>query len=149
MRTAERAEPLHRVGLHARRRFDLGHVREAREIGTPPSTGTSRPDSAIDRERRRRVPRQQELEQFHPHPLARQLFEARARGDAGVQARGIGRAVAIGGVEAEEAQDAQIILGDARSRLADEAHAPRVEIGEPADIVVHGAVGGRPTAHSW
>ncbi len=117
--------------------------------GTPPSTGTSSPDSAIDRKRRRRVPRQQQLEQFHPHPLARQLRETGTRGDAGGKPRGIGQPMAIGGVEAEEAQDAQIILGDAFLRLADEAHAPRFEIGKPADVIVHDAVGGRPKARSW
>ena len=88
------------------------------------------------------MPREQQLEQFHPHPLARQLREAGAPGDAGGKPGGIGRALAIGGVEAEEAQDAQIILGDALARLADEAHAPRREIGEPADVIVHGAIGG-------
>ena len=117
--------------------------------GTPPSTGTQQTGLRHDRKRRRRVPRQQELEQFHPHPLARQLPETRARGDAGGKPRGIGQSVAIGGMETEEAQDAQIILGDAFSRVADEAHAPRFEIREPADIIVHDAVGGRPRARSW
>ena len=51
-----------------------------------------------------------------------------------------GGALAIGGVEAEEAQDAQIVLGDARCRLADEAHAPRRDVVEPADVVVDRAV---------
>ena len=49
-------------------------------------------------------------------------------------------AFAIGGVEAEEAQDTQIVFLDALLRIADEAHAPRVEIGEPADIIVDRAV---------
>ena len=44
-------------------------------------------------------------------------------------------------MEAEEAQDAQIIFGDARRRIADEAHTARLEIGKPADIIVHDAVG--------
>ena len=52
-----------------------------------------------------------------------------------------GSPVAIGGMEAEEAQDAQIVLGDARAGIADEAHAARFEIGKPADVVVHRAVG--------
>ena len=94
------------------------------------------------------MPRQQQLEQLHPHPLARQLGEPRARGDAGGKPRGVGQPVAIGGVEAEEAQDAQIILGDALCRVADEAHAARFEVGEAADIVVHDAVGaGRERIH--
>ena len=43
-------------------------------------------------------------------------------------------------MKAEEAQDAQIILGDAGRGIADEAHAARVQIGKAADIVVHRAV---------
>ncbi len=39
------------------------------------------------------------------------------------------------GEEAEEAQDAQIVLGDALRRLADEPYPPRGEIGAPADVV--------------
>ena len=146
---AERAEPLHRIRLHAGRRFDLGHVLEAREIGHAAQHRHQQPGLRHDRERRRRVPRQQQLEQFHPHPLARQLLETGARGDAGGKPRGIGQPVAIGGVEAEEAQDAQIILGDAFCRVADEAHAPRFEVRNAADIIVHDAVGARPRAHSW
>ena len=42
------------------------------------------------------------------------LLEPARAGDAGGEPVGIGRPCAIGGVEAEEAQDAQIILRDAR-----------------------------------
>ena len=68
------------------------------------------------RQRRHRMRGEQELDQLHADALARQLLEAGAAGDAGGDARRIGRAVAIGGVEAEEAQDAQIVLGDAPRR---------------------------------
>ena len=139
---AERAEPLHRIRLHARRRLDLGHVLEAREIGNAAQHRQQQPGLRHGRKRRRRVPRQQQLEQFHPHPLARQLREAGALGDAGGKPRGIGQPMAVSGMEAEEAQDAQIILGDALSRVADEAHAARFEIGKAADVIVHDAVGG-------
>jgi hypothetical protein len=44
------------------------------------------------------------------------------------------------GVKAEETQDAQIILRDPETRIADEAHMPGLEIGQPADRVVDGAV---------
>ena len=40
------------------------------------------------------------------------------------------------GVEAEEAQQAQHILADARLGIADEAHALRLEIGRPAEGIV-------------
>ena len=139
---AERAEPPHRIRLHAGGRLDLGHVLKAREIG---NAAQHRDEDAAFRhhgEHGRRVPGQQKLEQLRPHPLARQLRKSATRGDAGGKAHGIGHALAIGGVKAEEAQDAQIILGDAFLRLADEAYPPRLEIGEAADVIVHSAIGG-------
>ena len=51
------------------------------------------------------------------------------------------------GVEAEEAQDPQMILGDALQRVADEADVALLEIGEPAEIVEQLArLRDRPTA---
>ena len=70
-------------------------------------------------------------------------------GDAGGKPVRIGRALPVSRVKAEEAQDAQIILGDTLAGIADEAHAARFEVGEAADIVVHRAVGATPTARSW
>ena len=84
----------------------------------------------------------EQLEHLHAHALARQLLEAGAGVDAGGEALWVGSALAIGGVEAEEPQDAQIVFGDARRRVADEAHAPRLDVGEPADVVVDGSVAG-------
>ena len=52
----------------------------------------------------------------------------------------IGNALAVGGVETKESQDAQIVLGNAPSRIADEAHAPRLDVGQAADVVVKGSV---------
>ena len=40
-------------------------------------------------------------------------------------------------MHAKEAQDAQIILGDALAGVADEAHAPGGDVGQPADMVMH------------
>ena len=91
--------------------------------------------------------REQKLQQFHPHPLARQHFEPGARADAGVQAGGIRRAFAVIGVKAKEPQDAQIIFGDTLLGLADEPHLARRDIGKAADIVVNLAIGRRPTMH--
>jgi hypothetical protein len=45
-------------------------------------------------------------------------------------------------VEAEEAQDAQMILGDAGQRIADEADPARLEVGQAAEIVEHLAAAG-------
>ena len=67
--------------------------------------------------------------------------------NAGMHAGRIRGAFAEMRMKAEEAQDAQIILRDPLSRIADEAHAPRRDVGEAADIIVHHAVWRRPTAH--
>src|SRR5262249_59701202 len=68
------------------------------------------------------------------------LLETGGGVDAGGEARRVGSAWAVGGVEAEEPQDGQIVFGDARRRVTDEAHAPRLDVGEPAHIVVDGSV---------
>jgi len=60
-----------------------------------------------------------------------------------MQAFGIGRAMPIGGVKAEEAQDAQIIFLNALHGLADEADAPGLDVGKAADIIVHQTIGGQ------
>ena len=100
-------------------------------------------------ERRDRARRDQELHQFHAHALARQSREPGARQDRGMQPGCIGRAFAVPGMEAEEAQDAQIVLRDARRGVADEAHMAPLEIGKPADVVVHACRRARATARSW
>ena len=84
--------------------------------------------------------REEELGHLHADALARELIEAGAAGDTGGEALRIGRTRAVGGMEAEEPQDPQIILGDAGCRIADETHAPRFDIGEPTHIIVDGAV---------
>ena len=89
------------------------------------------------------------LSNLHPHPLARQLRKPGAAGDAGLHALAVRRAVAVGGVKAEEAENAQVIFGDARGRLADEAHAPHLEIVKPADSSRAPRRLPSPTARSW
>src|SRR5262249_19039488 len=77
-----------------------------------------------------------ELEQLHADALARQLLETAASRDTGRQPFRIGCSIAIGGVKAEEAENAQVILGDAARCIADEPHAPRGDVRKPADVVV-------------
>ena len=123
----ERAQPPHRIGRQRQLTFELRHVGEAREPRHPAQHRDQQPRLAHAHQRRHRMHRDQQLEHLGAHALARQRLEARARGDAGRQAGGIGQpAVAVGGVEAEEAQDAQIILRDPPRRIADEAHAPHL-----------------------
>ena len=57
----------------------------------------------------------EELHQLHPDALARQPLQAVARRDRGAEPGRIGQPFAVDRVEAEEAQDAQIVLGDARA----------------------------------
>src|SRR5258706_15044338 len=46
----------------------------------------------------------------------------------------------IGGMKAEEPQNAQIIFSNALARIADETNAPPVEIGKAPDMIVHNTV---------
>ena len=58
-----------------------------------------------------------------------------ARCGAGVDGGGVGFARAEARVETEEAQDAQMVFGDALKGIADEADVPLLEIVEPAEII--------------
>ena len=64
-------------------------------------------------DRRRRVGQAEQLQQLVGDPLARQGHQIVGARGAGVERGGVGLAVAEAGVEAEEAQDAQMVLGDA------------------------------------
>jgi hypothetical protein len=74
----------------------------------------------------------QQVEQLHRHALAAEALERGRELGAGVLGLGVERA-AEAGLEAVVAQDAQVILADALARVADEAHAARVEVGEAAE----------------
>ena len=85
--------------------------------------------------------RRQQAQQLLAHALSRQDRQALALGHAGAEAVRVGRALPVLGREPEEAQDAQVVLADARAGIADEAHAPRGEIGIAFERVEHLAVG--------
>ena len=141
---AERTEPARGVGGDADRRLDLGHVLEAREIADAAEHAQQQPGIGHRNEGRHRMRRHHQLQYLHAHAFARQLIEPVAAGNAGGDALGIRMiAGAVGGVETEEAQDAKVIFLDALLGIADETHAPRGQIGEPADIIVDRAVGCR------
>ena len=58
-----------------------------------------------------------------------------ARAVQASSAVGIRLAGAEAGMEAEEAQDPQMVLGDALQRIADEADVTLLEVGEAAEII--------------
>ena len=60
--------------------------------------------------------------------------------DRGGKTLGVERTLAKAGGEAEEAKNAQVVLANALAGVADEAHAPRCEIGKAADRIVDEAV---------
>ena len=100
-------------------------------------------------EHRHRMLGEQELDELGADALTRQLVEAGAPGDAGGNPCRVERALAIGGMKAKETQDAKVVFGDARGGVADEAHASCLDVGEPAHIIVDGAVARERTARSW
>src|SRR3954462_8104738 len=89
----------------------------------------------------RRMRRHQQLDQFHPHSLARQLAEPGAGRDAGGQPRAVEQPMPLGGMKAEEPEDAEIVLVDPLFGVADEPHAAGADIAKPADIIMHHTIG--------
>ena len=108
---------------------------------TPPKIAQQQAGVGHRLHRDRRSLRDHELQHFHAHAFGGKAGQSGAPGDAGEISGAIGFARPVGGMHAEETQDAQIILGDALAGIADEAHAPGCDIGKPADMVVHDAVG--------
>ena len=88
-----------------------------------------------DRDGGRRVVHAEELDQFVGDALARQGHEVVGARGAGIERRGVGLAAAEAGVEAEEAQDSEMVFGDALQRIADEADVAALEVVEAAEIV--------------
>ena len=79
---------------------------------------------------------------LRPDPFARKPVEPLLQRGAGREPVGVEPAggVAVPGVDAEEAQDAQVVLRDPRRRVAHEPHAAGPEVGEAAERIDHGAV---------
>ena len=86
------------------------------------------------------VGRQEDALQLAPHPLRRQAGQARHALPQRRERRGNRLAMAVAGVEPEEAQDAQVVLGDPRRRVAHEADPARAQIRGAVEIIIHRAV---------
>ena len=78
--------------------------------------------------------RNQQPQPFAGDPFARQCHQIVRARHARRQPVGIDR-IAEARMEAEEAQDPQMILGDPLQRITDEAHAPGRQIVQPAEII--------------
>src|SRR5436305_1350562 len=76
----------------------------------------------------RRARRHQQAQHLLAYPLRRQPRQSFTLGDAGGQTVPVGRACAILGRKTEETQDAQVVLADALTCLAGEAHAARLAV---------------------
>jgi hypothetical protein len=129
------------IGDEVERGFERS---EAVEEGRPGRGGKHERDQPVAQHGAHQLrPAQSDEQAQHllAHPLGRQQAKSSALGNAGGKALGVGRTLAIVGGQAEEAQDAQVVLADARRRIADEAHAALGEIGIGAERVEHLAVG--------
>jgi len=81
--------------------------------------------------RRRRIGRGQQLQQLLGHPLDRQPDHAGRQRRARLHRRRAGPAATVPGVEAEKAQDAQVVFLDPPLRRADEDDPAGQRIGQP------------------
>ena len=76
----------------------------------------------------------QQFQQLRRDSFARQRHQVVGTRGAGGQP-GLVHRITKARMEAEEAQDTQMILGDSLQRVADEAHAPGLQIVQAAKIV--------------
>ena len=88
------------------------------------------------------ISRFQQAQQFLCHPLRRQRLQLVLGLRRGAQTFGIHIALAIPGVEAEQPQHPEIVLRDARMRIAHEAHPAGDQVFHPGGIVENLAAGG-------
>ena len=103
--------------------------------GSPRRARRSRPSGAA----RAGIRRLEQPHHLRLDPLAREAPQFGRGRTAGGERLGVGGRPAVVGEEAEEAQDAQIVLGDARRRGADEADPAGREVRAPAEVVVEPA----------
>ncbi len=121
---------IHRL-LERRQSRELRHIADAGKH--------DRQDAGIlhDDRHRRRARRHHQAAHLVADALARQRAQSVAGADRRRQTGSIDIARAVLGVEAEEAQDAQPVLGNPPVGVADEADAPGDNVGIAADRIVH------------
>ena len=82
-----------------------------------------------------------QLSHLRADSLPRQPLDSVLEGNGGLEPRRIEAATPISGMEAKEAQDAEIVLFDSLGGIADEADAPGKSIDNATDRIMQGAVG--------
>ena len=133
----ERREPQRCIRRKSERLLYCDQPREAREPRHPTEQSGEEPIVEQRLDGTNRLRRDENAPKLPRHPFRRKPVETRAEPHAGGKTFRIERALAVIGVEAEEAEDAEIILFDARVCIADEADAPRDEIAIAAERVEH------------
>ncbi len=137
----ERAEAADGFRLQSHKALGGDHRRKRTDIGDTAENRQQQPAIHHRRDRAGGALRDHQLEDFHAHSFCRKARKACACGNASEISGAIGFTCAIGGVDAEEPEDAQIVFGDPLVRIADEAHAFCGDILKPTDVVVHDAFG--------
>ena len=132
----QRGEAQQRVRLRRQRQ----QPRQALQRRRPGTTCASTPVSAIRRERRQRIAAPRAACSISAWMRSPERLRDLGRGrGAGRERLGVGRRPAVVREEAEEAQDAQIVLGDPLRRRPDEADPAGGEVGAAAEIVEQAA----------
>ncbi len=80
------------------------------------------------------------------NPLSGKRAQAVTSCDARIVTCTVGLAFAVGSMDPEETQNAQIILGDPLRGLTDKAHPPCLDVRQPANVIMHHAVRGQGQA---
>src|SRR5690606_30965114 len=81
-----------------------------------------------------------DFQQLVTHALARKLTQPLALLRAGAKTRSMRLSLAVTGMEAEEAQDTEVIFLNALMRIANEANETRLNICTRAQRVMHSAI---------
>ena len=121
-RDAKRGQTQESVGARAALGLDRDEAAETSRIADAAEDRLEKAALAHRLHDLARARRDEELHEFGAHALAREPREAIARADRGRQTLAVEPARGEAGREAEEPQNAQIILANPRFRIADEAH---------------------------
>ena len=146
----ERGEPQRHCGGGSGRPSNGNGGGELREVGD--TAEDDRQDARLlhQRDDLDGARRDDDAAHLLPDALGGEIAQVVPRADAAPRARRRRSAPSpYARVKAEEAEDAQAILGDAAIGVADETDAAGHEIGIAADGIVDGARRHRPTARSW